>query len=79
MPLNRQVAEMVRANDLASIQAGGGPVVPPSRREIDDRAMFNRHFVDWYWGHYLDDARTALRQVSELLRTELAKEPIHGR
>jgi acetyl esterase len=27
----------------------------------------------------LNDARTALRQVSEFLRTELAKEPIHGR
>lgn len=25
----------------------------PSRREIEDRAMFNCHSVDWYWGHYL--------------------------
>jgi acetyl esterase len=122
----------------------------PSRREIDDPAMFNRHSVDWYWGHYLadpvdgdnplasplraaslrdlppalvisaeydplrdeaeayahrmqaegvrveltrydgmmhgfftmsgvlDDARRALRQVSEFLHTELAKEAIDG-
>ncbi len=121
-----------------------------SRREIDDPAMFNRHSVDWYWGHYLtdakdgdnpfasplraasmrnlppalvisaeydplrdeaeayahrmqadgvpvtltrydgmvhgfftmsgilDDARKALRQVSEFLQVELAKESIHG-
>jgi acetyl esterase len=27
----------------------------PSRHEIDDPVMFNRHSVEWYWRHYLTD------------------------
>ncbi len=42
----------------------------PSRREIDDPAMFNRHSVDWYWGHYLADPEDGDNPFASPLRAK---------
>ncbi len=42
----------------------------PSRREIDDPVMFNRHSVDWYWGHYLADPEDGDNPLASPLRAK---------
>nr|WP_208602138.1 alpha/beta hydrolase [Micromonospora eburnea] len=39
-----------------------------SRRDIDDRAMFNRHSVNWYWAHYLSDPADGDNPLASPLR-----------
>lgn len=39
-----------------------------SLREIDDRAMFNRHSVRWYWDHYLADPADGADPLASPLR-----------
>jgi acetyl esterase len=42
----------------------------PSSREYDEAWMFNRHSVDWYWGHYLANPADGMNPLASPLRAD---------